>query len=62
MELIMKILKQIETIRKTGRTNMLMVDKVKAIAEEMGFQELVDGIDRAPDAYCTIIRFQELEF
>lgn len=52
-----KILEQIKVIRDTGRTNMFMDYKVKEIAEEMGFPELVDYMTENPDGYFgTILR------
>ena len=51
------ILEQIKAIRDTGRTNMFMDYKVKEIAEEMGFSELVKYMTENPDGYFgTILR------
>ena len=52
-----KILEQIKVIRDTGRTNMFMDYAVKEIAEEMGFNELINYMTDNPNGYFgTILR------
>ena len=56
------ILDQIKVIRDTGLTNMFMDYTVKRIAENMGFNELVNYMDENPDGYFGTLLRGKVEF
>ena len=56
------ILDQIKVIRDTGLTNMFMDYTVKRIAENMGFNELVNYMDENPDGYFVTLLRGKVEF
>lgn len=49
------IIKQILSIRDTGKTNMFDAYTVKLLAKDMGYQELVHFIEENPKKYVNLI-------
>jgi len=54
-----KIRDQILQVRDTGRTNMFDSAQVQAIANQMGFHELVIFIEEHPKEYINFIIYSE---
>ena len=54
-----KIRDQILQVRDTGRTNMFDSAQVQAIANQMGFHELVIFIEEHPKEYVNFIIYGE---
>ena len=49
------IIKQLLSIRDTGKTNMFDAYTVKMMAGDMGYQELVNYIEKNPKGYVNLI-------
>lgn len=49
------IIKQLLSIRDTGKTNMFDAYTVKMMAGDMGYQELVNYIENNPKGYVNLI-------
>lgn len=51
------VVKQILTVRGTGKANMFDVAKVGEIAKKCGFFELLDVLKNHKNEYCEFILF-----
>ena len=51
------VIMQILAIRNTARTNMFAADRVREIAEEFGYEELIDVLDTDRREYGEFILY-----
>jgi len=51
------VIMQILEIRNTGRTNMFDADRVREIAEEFGYEELIEVLDTDRQGYGEFILY-----